>query len=303
MSSQMTSSPPPLPVFSEGTSSGSSSLRSKTSTISAHSKVQRSSPSFATTNRHEATLALSKRAQLENDSMVYLDGPQVYTCGQCRTHLTSHDDIISKSFHGRKGRAYLFDQCVNITLSPPEDRFLITGLHTVCDISCKRCQTLIGWTYAKAYEPSQKYKEGKFIIEKINLHLEEADGYQVDRPAGERGDKWRVRSMSWGSERGMGSWDAGCGDGSSQSGYLGSSPCVGSSLAGSFGRSESGASSYLSGASSPTPGASNMQYNQYHRSPRTPNRSAPVRHDRISSGPMSPRSPSQIIYEYQDNDD
>jgi hypothetical protein len=48
-------------------------------------------------------MALSKKAQLENDSMVYLDGPLVYTCGACRTHLTSHDDIISKSFHGRKG--------------------------------------------------------------------------------------------------------------------------------------------------------------------------------------------------------
>jgi hypothetical protein len=47
--------------------------------------------------------ALSKKAQVENDAMVYLDGPQIYTCGQCRTHLTSHDDIISKSFHGRHG--------------------------------------------------------------------------------------------------------------------------------------------------------------------------------------------------------
>jgi hypothetical protein len=50
--------------------------------------------------------ALSKRALLENDSMVYLDGPQVYTCGNCRTHVTSHDDIISKSFHGRHGKLY-----------------------------------------------------------------------------------------------------------------------------------------------------------------------------------------------------
>lgn len=33
----------------------------------------------------------------------YLDGPQVYACYQCRTHFTSHDDIISKSFHGRHG--------------------------------------------------------------------------------------------------------------------------------------------------------------------------------------------------------
>ena len=41
-----------------------------------------------------------------NDSMVYLDGPQIYTCAQCRTHLTSHDEIISKSFHGRHGKTF-----------------------------------------------------------------------------------------------------------------------------------------------------------------------------------------------------
>jgi hypothetical protein len=45
----------------------------------------------------------SRKALFENDAMVYLDGPQVYTCMNCRTHLTSHDDIISKSFHGRNG--------------------------------------------------------------------------------------------------------------------------------------------------------------------------------------------------------
>ncbi len=49
----------------------------------------------------------AKTAQKVNDSMIYLDGPQVYTCAQCRTHLTSHDDIISKSFHGRHGREQL----------------------------------------------------------------------------------------------------------------------------------------------------------------------------------------------------
>lgn len=142
--------------------------------------------------------AKSRDALRMNDSMVYLDGPQVYTCAQCRTHMTSHDDIISKSFHGRHGRAYLFDQCVNVTIGPSEDRRLITGLHTVCDIFCKRCKTLVGWTYLKAYESSQKYKEGKYIIEKINLHLEESDYYDVAPPAGERTDRWRQRSMSWG---------------------------------------------------------------------------------------------------------
>lgn len=49
--------------------------------------------------------ARARGAQKENDAMVYLDGPQIYTCAQCRTHLTSHDDIISKSFHGRHGES------------------------------------------------------------------------------------------------------------------------------------------------------------------------------------------------------
>lgn len=133
----------------------------------------------------------------------YLDGPQVYACYQCRTHFTSHDDIISKSFHGRHGRAYLFDHCVNVTIGPAEDRILMTGLHSVNDIFCVRCKKLIGWTYTKAYEQSQKYKEGKFIIEKINLYLEEGNDYDTPTPAGEKQDRWRRRSQSWGSDTSM----------------------------------------------------------------------------------------------------
>ena len=63
----------------------------------------------------DASVALAKEkartALKANDSMVYLDGPQVYTCAQCRTHLTSHDDIISKSFHGRHGKCRNGLQC------------------------------------------------------------------------------------------------------------------------------------------------------------------------------------------------
>lgn len=51
----------------------------------------------------ELAKAQSRRALKLNDAMVYLDGPQIYSCAQCRTHLTSHDEIISKSFHGRHG--------------------------------------------------------------------------------------------------------------------------------------------------------------------------------------------------------
>mmetsp|Transcript_22172 Transcript_22172/g.34323 ORF Transcript_22172/g.34323 Transcript_22172/m.34323 type:complete len:109 (+) Transcript_22172:356-682(+) len=43
---------------------------------------------------------------------------------------------------------------------------MMTGLHTVKDISCKNCRKQLGWTYVKAFEPSQKYKEGSFILER-----------------------------------------------------------------------------------------------------------------------------------------
>jgi Yippee zinc-binding/DNA-binding /Mis18, centromere assembly len=98
------------------------------------------------------------------------------------------------------GRAYLFDHCVNVSIGPPEDRTLMTGLHSVCDIFCKRCKNMIGWMYTKAYESSQKYKEGKYIVEKINLHLEESDYYNIAPPAGERTDRFRARSISWGDD-------------------------------------------------------------------------------------------------------
>lgn len=32
-----------------------------------------------------------------------------YSCAHCRAHLANHDDLISKSFQGSQGRAYLFN--------------------------------------------------------------------------------------------------------------------------------------------------------------------------------------------------
>ena len=74
-----------------------------------------------------------------------------------------------QAFQGRHGRAYLFNDAVNVTLGPSEDRMLITGLHTVADIFCTCCNTNLGWKYEQAYEDSQKYKEGKYIIEKARV--------------------------------------------------------------------------------------------------------------------------------------
>ena len=40
-----------------------------------------------------------------------------------------------------------FIDSINIVKGPLEDRMLMTGLHTVCDIYCNNCQAVVGWKY------------------------------------------------------------------------------------------------------------------------------------------------------------
>ena len=36
---------------------------------------------------------------------------------------------------------------VNVDHGESEERNMITGLHTVRDIACSKCKTIVGWTY------------------------------------------------------------------------------------------------------------------------------------------------------------
>ncbi|CAN6205896.1 unnamed protein product [Urochloa humidicola] len=101
-----------------------------------------------------------------------LPGPKVFKCKYCGVDSASPDAIVSKEFRGRHGRAYLFDSVVNVSFGPNEDRILMTGMHIVNDIYCSCCQRLLGWRYEKAYNEDQKYKEGKYILEK-NMMVKE----------------------------------------------------------------------------------------------------------------------------------
>uniref|UniRef100_A0A671PDN2 Yippee-like 1 n=1 Tax=Sinocyclocheilus anshuiensis TaxID=1608454 RepID=A0A671PDN2_9TELE len=88
---------------------------------------------------------------------------RTYSCIHCRAHLANHDELISKSFQGSQGRAYLFNSVVNVGCGPAEERVLLTGLHAVA---------VSPWTKQSpehAFESSQKYKEGKFIIELAHM--------------------------------------------------------------------------------------------------------------------------------------
>ncbi|XP_052107263.1 protein yippee-like [Arachis duranensis] len=101
-------------------------------------------------------------------SLVSLEG-NFYSCKHCQTHFALADDIISKSFQCRHGKAYLFDKVVNVTLGEKEERNLITGVHTVVDIFCVACGSIVGWKYESACEKAQQYKEGKFILERFKV--------------------------------------------------------------------------------------------------------------------------------------
>lgn len=63
----------------------------------------------------------------------------------------------------------MFSHALNVSLGPKEERNLVTGLHTVADVYCSDCREVLGWKYVRAYVRTQKYKEGKFILEKSKI--------------------------------------------------------------------------------------------------------------------------------------
>ncbi|KAL3327282.1 hypothetical protein AABB24_035113 [Solanum stoloniferum] len=52
---------------------------------------------------------------------------------------------------------------VNVTLGEKEERMMLTGMHTVVDIFCVGCGSIVGWKYEAAQEKDQKYKEGRSL--------------------------------------------------------------------------------------------------------------------------------------------
>lgn len=108
-----------------------------------------------------------------------LDG-KIYTCSNCGSHLAHCDEILSKSFHCRHGRAYLFNTVVNVSVGLQEERMMTTGMHMVADIFCNCCGQIVGWKYEAAHENSQKYKEGKFILERAKMRNIDGTNFYLD---------------------------------------------------------------------------------------------------------------------------
>ena len=136
-------------------------------------------------------------------------------CIRCGVDLCLSSQIISKGFTGRHGRAYL------VSPDPPPPMFggpvpgmgehvppppaglpstqnvlpnthahkavprqLVTGQHTVSDVSCAFCGAVLGWRYVEAEEEAQKYKVGKYILEMKRvcaMSFWESDGLELEQ--------------------------------------------------------------------------------------------------------------------------
>ncbi|XP_068637727.1 protein yippee-like [Aristolochia californica] len=113
---------------------------------------------------------------------VELEG-RIYSCKHCQTHLALYEEIVSKFFHCSHGKAYLFSNVVNISVGDKEERIMMTGMHTVSDIFCVRCGSDVGWKYEAAHDESQKYKEGKFILERFKVSGSDGSNYSINHEA------------------------------------------------------------------------------------------------------------------------
>ncbi|KGB76105.2 hypothetical protein CNBG_1943 [Cryptococcus deuterogattii R265] len=146
-------------VFSRKQSSNAVSSPSSATSSSSTSKSKQSSSSPASAMPTTASLDLH-----------YIpDDKPVFACHSCSKVVALQDELVSKAFNGRSGRAYLMNSTINTSLGKIEERKLLTGTHTVADLLCASCKGSLGWMYIKAPNGDQRYKEGRYILEAARI--------------------------------------------------------------------------------------------------------------------------------------
>lgn len=146
-------------------------------------KSSANSTASTVTNEESSSTSAHPESSFLADHTAYL------RCARCLCDIALASQIVSKGFTGRHGRAYLvasseppastpanllpnakakndaLPNLPNTYTHKPAPRQLVTGAHTVGDISCAQCGSVLGWKYIAAEEEAQKYKIGKFILE------------------------------------------------------------------------------------------------------------------------------------------
>ncbi|BAT96962.1 hypothetical protein LR48_Vigan11g150300 [Vigna angularis] len=98
-----------------------------------------------------------------------MDPRATYSCRNCQTPIAYRAELLSKSYMAKTGQAFLFSHARNIVFGQKQERNMITGVYTIAGIFCSNCGEELGWKYLQASEARQKFKEGKFIIERSKI--------------------------------------------------------------------------------------------------------------------------------------
>lgn len=97
---------------------------------------------------------------------------KIITCKHCLTHLCLLKFVISDSFSGLLGKAYLVEDLINYEFYQHLEKTpMRTGLYQIHKVRCHTCELPLGWYYKKAYSSTEEYKEGKFVIENEYLRF------------------------------------------------------------------------------------------------------------------------------------
>lgn len=112
-----------------------------------------------------------------SSSMRSHERPIIYRCKSCYCDICISSLIISKDFWGNKGEAYFVKNVLNVREDAKEVmKHMRTGQYGVKAIYCVQCDTVIGWKYITSIEPVEKYKVGKYVIEKNLLKTYKVPG-------------------------------------------------------------------------------------------------------------------------------
>ncbi|KAM7499801.1 hypothetical protein LguiA_024215 [Lonicera macranthoides] len=96
-----------------------------------------------------------------------------YSCNNCRNQIALPDDLLSKSFWVKSGKAYYFSRAMNIVeRQKEENQMFLSGEFSIAEVYCSKCGEELAMKYLRAYHETQIFKEGKFILESAKIMME-----------------------------------------------------------------------------------------------------------------------------------
>ena len=64
----------------------------------------------------------------------HLGCDKIYNCKKCLSPLVAQEQLVSKNFHGKTGKAYLFEKAYNLEMGQEKEQMMMTGLHRIRSI-------------------------------------------------------------------------------------------------------------------------------------------------------------------------